>query len=111
MPRPAVPAHDVEGPARSRRAGRTRPGPRAGRSAPAPRTPRRPADEIHASRGDHDGTEPVPGDYGLFGPGSATWQLMGEPILWVAGIRALYLQARFQDDAGHLAELGAATPS
>lgn len=32
-------------------------------------------------------------DYGLFGPGSATWQLMGEPILWVAGIRALYLQA------------------
>jgi uncharacterized protein (DUF2236 family) len=32
-------------------------------------------------------------DHGLFGPRSATWQLMGEPILWVAGIRALYLQA------------------
>ena len=32
-------------------------------------------------------------DYGLFGPGSATWQLMGEPILWVAGIRSLFLQA------------------
>ena len=32
-------------------------------------------------------------DEGLFGPGSATWHLMGEPILWVAGIRALYLQA------------------
>ena len=32
-------------------------------------------------------------DDGLFGPGSATWHLMGEPILWVAGIRALYLQA------------------
>jgi uncharacterized protein (DUF2236 family) len=29
----------------------------------------------------------------MFGPGSATWHLMGEPILWVAGIRALYLQA------------------
>ena len=32
-------------------------------------------------------------DVGLFGPGSATWHLMGEPVLWVAGIRALYLQA------------------
>src|SRR5690242_11081598 len=38
-------------------------------------------------------TEAAPADHGLFGPGSATWQLMGEPILWVAGIRALYLQA------------------
>jgi uncharacterized protein (DUF2236 family) len=35
----------------------------------------------------------MPDDDGLFGPGSATWHLMGEPILWVAGIRALYLQA------------------
>jgi len=93
MPRPAAAARDAEGTAPSRR---TRPGP---------------ADQIHASRGDHEGTELAPGDYGLFGPRSATWQLMGEPILWVAGIRALYLQARFQDDAGHLAELGAATPS
>jgi uncharacterized protein (DUF2236 family) len=93
MPRPAAPAHDIEGTAPSRRASRTRSGPRAGRSAPAPRTPRRPPDEIHASRGDHEGAELAPGDYGLFGPGSATWQLMGEPILWVAGIRALYLQA------------------
>jgi len=93
MPRPTTPAHDAEGTAPSRRASRTRPGPRAGRSAPAPRTPRRPSDEIHTSRGDHESTELAPGDYGLFGPGSATWQLMGEPILWVAGIRALYLQA------------------
>jgi hypothetical protein len=66
---------------------------------------------MHTSRGDHEGAELAPGGYGLFGPGSATRQLMGEPILWVTGIRALYLQARFQDDAGHLAELGAATPS
>jgi uncharacterized protein (DUF2236 family) len=44
---------------------------------------------------DHVGTELALArpDYGLFGPASATWQLMGEPILWVAGIRALYLQA------------------
>lgn len=42
---------------------------------------------------DLEGTEAAPTDHGLFGPGSATWQLMGEPILWVAGIRALYLQA------------------
>jgi uncharacterized protein (DUF2236 family) len=48
---------------------------------------------MHTSRGDHEGAELAPGGYGLFGPGSATWQLMGEPILWVAGIRALYLQA------------------
>ncbi|MFD9461392.1 oxygenase MpaB family protein [Streptomyces sp. NPDC060027] len=33
------------------------------------------------------------GDPGLFGPGSVTWQLHGDPMMWVAGIRALYLQA------------------
>jgi uncharacterized protein (DUF2236 family) len=32
------------------------------------------------------------GDDGLFGPGSVTWRL-AEPVMWVAGIRALYLQA------------------
>lgn len=32
-------------------------------------------------------------DDGLFGPGSITWRIMGEPIMWVAGFRALYLQA------------------
>lgn len=35
----------------------------------------------------------APADDGLFGPGSVTWRLMGEPIMWVAGFRALYLQA------------------
>jgi uncharacterized protein (DUF2236 family) len=44
-------------------------------------------------RADQDGTDMTSGEYGMFGPGSATWHLMGEPILWVAGIRALYLQA------------------
>ncbi|MBM9507402.1 oxygenase MpaB family protein [Actinacidiphila acididurans] len=32
-------------------------------------------------------------DPGLFGPGSVTWQMHGDPIMWVAGVRALYLQA------------------
>ncbi|GGL92126.1 oxygenase MpaB family protein [Micromonospora yangpuensis] len=32
-------------------------------------------------------------DFGLFGPGSVTWQVHEEPILIVAGLRSLYLQA------------------
>ncbi|GIJ77228.1 Uncharacterized conserved protein, DUF2236 family [Micromonospora phaseoli] len=32
-------------------------------------------------------------DVGLFGPGSVTWKLHEEPILFVAGLRSLYLQA------------------
>ncbi|MGW5352906.1 oxygenase MpaB family protein [Streptomyces sp. NPDC004031] len=32
-------------------------------------------------------------DPGLFGPDSVTWQLHADPVMWVAGIRALYLQA------------------
>jgi uncharacterized protein (DUF2236 family) len=34
-----------------------------------------------------------PADHGLFGPASVTWRVMGEPVMWVAGLRALYLQA------------------
>jgi uncharacterized protein (DUF2236 family) len=33
------------------------------------------------------------GDEGLYGTGSATWQLMDSPLMWVAAARALYLQA------------------
>ncbi|MFE2225707.1 oxygenase MpaB family protein [Streptomyces kronopolitis] len=33
------------------------------------------------------------GDPGLFGPRSVTWQLHGDPMMWIAGVRALYLQA------------------
>ncbi|MFI6588103.1 oxygenase MpaB family protein [Embleya sp. NPDC050493] len=33
------------------------------------------------------------GDIGLFGPDSVTWQLHADPVMWVAGVRALYLQA------------------
>jgi uncharacterized protein (DUF2236 family) len=32
-------------------------------------------------------------DFGLFGPGSISWRIHDEPILWVAGLRSLYLQA------------------
>lgn len=40
------------------------------------------------SDGDSDGD-----DVGLFGPDSVTWQLHADPVMWVAGVRALYLQA------------------
>ncbi|MEU7013968.1 oxygenase MpaB family protein [Streptomyces sp. NPDC046385] len=33
------------------------------------------------------------GDPGVFGPGSVTWQLHGDPVMWIGGVRALYLQA------------------
>jgi uncharacterized protein (DUF2236 family) len=32
-------------------------------------------------------------DDGLFGPGSVTWRIMNARIMWVAALRALYLQA------------------
>ena len=32
-------------------------------------------------------------DAGLFGPDSVTWRVHADPVLWVAGIRALLLQA------------------
>lgn len=34
-----------------------------------------------------------PGRAGLFGPDSVTWRIMSEPVIWVAGLRSLYLQA------------------
>ncbi|MGW0534041.1 oxygenase MpaB family protein [Streptomyces sp. NPDC003032] len=38
-------------------------------------------------------TPAAPPDPGLFGPASVTWQVHSDPMMWVAGIRALYLQA------------------
>jgi len=35
----------------------------------------------------------VDADPGFYGPSSVTWQMHGDPMMWVAGIRALYLQA------------------
>jgi uncharacterized protein (DUF2236 family) len=86
-----IPAHDIDG---TPAAGRAR-GPQAGRRGSARQAPRRrqPGAEIRSERADQDGTDMTSGECGMFGSASATWHLMGEPILWVAGIRALYLQA------------------
>jgi uncharacterized protein (DUF2236 family) len=32
-------------------------------------------------------------DPGLFGPGSVTWRVLSEPVMWIAGLRAMYMQA------------------
>jgi uncharacterized protein (DUF2236 family) len=37
--------------------------------------------------------DPAAGDPGLFGPDSITWRVHADPILWIAGLRALLLQA------------------
>ncbi len=53
-------------------------------------------DQLHARYGlfssalDPDAT---PGDPGLFGPGSPTWELVGQPSQALAGLRAALLQA------------------
>ncbi|MGJ7441920.1 oxygenase MpaB family protein [Aquipuribacter sp. MA13-6] len=38
-------------------------------------------------------TPPAPRDPGLFGPGSVTWQLHADPLVALAGLRALLLQS------------------
>jgi uncharacterized protein (DUF2236 family) len=43
-----------------------------------------------------DRDHPVPPhsrDTGLFGPESVTWRLLREPVMWIAGLRAMYMQA------------------
>jgi uncharacterized protein (DUF2236 family) len=37
--------------------------------------------------------DPAREDDGLFGPGSVTWRVMSSRVMWVAIVRALYLQA------------------
>ncbi len=32
-------------------------------------------------------------DHGLFGPDSVTWRVLSEPVMWIAGVRAMYMQA------------------
>ncbi len=81
-------------------------------------------DQLHARLGlftsalDPDAT---PGDPGLFGPGSPTWQLVGHPSQALAGLRAALLQtlspsiptatdatgAFYRDFAGRVARTGA----
>ncbi|MFH8889462.1 oxygenase MpaB family protein [Streptomyces sp. NPDC017949] len=44
----------------------------------------------------YGGTDAAPyrgADPGLYGPDSVTWQCHGDPVMWIAGVRALYLQA------------------
>lgn len=45
--------------------------------------------DLHPDLGDPS----TPADPGLFGPGSVTWRVHGDPVMWVAGLRALLLQA------------------
>jgi uncharacterized protein (DUF2236 family) len=52
---------------------------------------------VHAGLGRVFGPPPFdpessPGDPGLFGPGSASWQVVGEPAAIVGGVRALLVQ-------------------
>jgi uncharacterized protein (DUF2236 family) len=44
------------------------------------------------------------GDPGLFGPGSVTWQVMGDVAAFVGGIRALLVQAAHQEVAAGVAD-------
>ncbi len=69
----------------------TGPGPGPGQElTPAPP----PASAAPADPGPDPGPGPDPSpDPGLYGPGSVTWQCHGDPIMWLAGVRALYLQA------------------
>src|SRR4051812_8289949 len=57
-----------------------------------PRRPAGPAPEHHAYPASERGPQPG-GDVGLFGPDSVTWRLHAEPLMGVAGLRALLLQA------------------
>lgn len=41
--------------------------------------------------------EPGARDTGLFGPESVTWRVLSEPVMWIAGLRAMYLQALHPD--------------
>lgn len=46
----------------------------------------------HVFGGPHFDPHGEPGDAGLFGPGSASWRILGEPAAIVGGVRSLLLQ-------------------
>lgn len=50
------------------------------------------ASALHAMFGQPFAATQDPGDPGLFGPGSATWRLLGEPCVMPMGFRALSVQ-------------------
>ncbi|HXW79071.1 MAG TPA: oxygenase MpaB family protein [Acidimicrobiales bacterium] len=58
------------------------------------------------SHGDYPlaGTLAYPGDPGLFGPGSATWTIVGDTSVFVGAIRALLLQAAHPEVAAGVFE-------
>jgi len=64
---------------------------------PSPRTGLSRSSGVATASPQHTGTAVAPADtgedFGLFGPSSVTWRVHLEPVLWVAGLRALYLQA------------------
>ncbi|MEV7612747.1 oxygenase MpaB family protein [Streptomyces sp. NPDC089799] len=45
---------------------------------------------MRSDPGPAGGSDPDPG---LYGPASVTWHCHGDPMMWLAGVRALYLQA------------------
>lgn len=45
-----------------------------------------------------------PGDPGLFGPGSVTWRVIGDPAVFIGGIRALLVQAAHPEVAAGVAD-------
>ncbi|MEU3063607.1 oxygenase MpaB family protein [Streptomyces subrutilus] len=64
----------------------------AGPTHPAPGPEAAPACPAPGAR--TTATRPALGpDPGLYGPDSVTWQCHGDPVMWIAGVRALYLQA------------------
>ncbi|MEV7415884.1 oxygenase MpaB family protein [Streptomyces sp. NPDC089919] len=48
---------------------------------------------MSAASAHRGGRAPTPADPGLYGPHSVTWNCHGDPVMWLAGVRALYLQA------------------
>ncbi|WP_078990855.1 oxygenase MpaB family protein [Streptomyces sp. XY413] len=57
-------------------------------TGPGPRPGREPEPGPGPAAGTGSGADP-----GLYGPASVTWQCHGDPMMWIAGVRALYLQA------------------
>ncbi|MGW2270263.1 oxygenase MpaB family protein [Streptomyces yangpuensis] len=67
-----------------------------GNTATGPGPERGPGPEAGAEAGSGAGAAPgtrAGADPGLYGPGSVTWHCHGDPMMWIAGVRALYLQA------------------
>ncbi len=51
-----------------------------------------------------ENTDKYQGDYGLFGPGSISWEILGDVSSFVGGIRALLIQAAHPEVAAGVAD-------